>query len=129
MSGDLPLRGELQGRTRRRVTWAAGGRSRRIELATAAVIKSGNMRAQVRSPGDAFTFVELDRSDHTDRRRLGRPGEVQVLGRSRGVVWSYRYESAVCQWFQVELTREQTVRSAGYGRPPECDKPFLFGPP
>jgi SmpA / OmlA family len=51
---------------------------------------------------------------------LGRPGEVQGLGRSRGEVWSYRYENHHCQWFQVELTLEQQVRSTGYGQPPEC---------
>jgi len=26
----------------------------------------------------------------------------------------------LCQWFQVELTLEQQVRSTGYGQPPEC---------
>ncbi len=56
-------------------------------------------------------------------RRLGRPGVVQQLGRSRGQVWSYRYVSPFCQWFQVELSMEQKVRSAGYGEPPECDRP------
>ena len=55
------------------------------------------------------------------RHRLGRPGEVQELGRSRGIVWSYRYESPLCQWFQLEISKEQKVRSAGYGQPPECD--------
>lgn len=57
------------------------------------------------------------------RRRLGRPGEVQVLGRSRGDVWNYRYASPFCQWFQVEFSQEKKVRSAGYGEPPECDRP------
>ena len=51
---------------------------------------------------------------------LGRPGEVQGLGRLRGVVWSYRYENPFCQWFQVELSQEQQVRATGYGQPPEC---------
>ena len=53
-------------------------------------------------------------------QRLGRPGEVQGLARSRGTVWSYRYENNSCLWFQIEMTQEQTVRSAGYGEPPEC---------
>jgi len=56
-------------------------------------------------------------------QRLGRPGVAQALGRSRGHVWSYRYESPFCQWFQVEISKEQKVRSAGYGEPPECDRP------
>lgn len=54
------------------------------------------------------------------RRQLGRPSNVQGLGRARGVVWSYRYENQLCQWFQVELTQAQQVRSTGYGQPPEC---------
>lgn len=60
------------------------------------------------------------------RQRLGRPGEVLTLGRSRGVVWSYRFDSPFCQWFQVEIAADQTVRSTGYGEPPECDQPNLF---
>lgn len=56
------------------------------------------------------------------RTRLGRPGEVQVLGRGRGKVWSYRYENPFCQWFQVEISAEHIVRSAGYGEPPECGR-------
>jgi len=54
------------------------------------------------------------------RLMLGRPGEVQGLARSRGEVWSYRYETYECRWFQVELSAEHTVRSTGYGQPPEC---------
>lgn len=57
------------------------------------------------------------------RQRLGRPGEVYTLARGRGVVWTYRYENPFCQWFQVEIAADQTVRSAGYGEPPECDRP------
>ena len=52
---------------------------------------------------------------------LGRPGDTRLLGRSRGVVWSYRYENHDCRWFQVELSLERAVRSAGYGEPPECE--------
>jgi outer membrane protein assembly factor BamE (lipoprotein component of BamABCDE complex) len=54
------------------------------------------------------------------RQRLGRPSETQGLGRARGVVWNYRYENNFCQWFQVEISQEQQVRSASYGQPPEC---------
>ena len=57
------------------------------------------------------------------RQRLGRPGENHTLARGRGVVWAYRYENPFCQWFQVEIAADQTVRSAGYGEPPECDRP------
>jgi hypothetical protein len=55
------------------------------------------------------------------RQLLGRPSEVQGLGRARGVVWSYRYDNYFCNWFQVELTLQQQVRSTGYGQTPECE--------
>ena len=55
-------------------------------------------------------------------RRVELPGEVEGLGRNRGQVWSYRYENPFCRWFQVEIGEDQTVRSAGYGEPPECSK-------
>ena len=56
------------------------------------------------------------------RERLGLPGEVAALARSRGTVWSYRYENTFCLWFQVEIASDGTVRSAGSGERPECDR-------
>jgi hypothetical protein len=67
-----------------------------------------------------FTRINEGMPQDNVRQLLGRPGEVQVLGRARGVVWNYRYENNSCLWFQVELSLEQQVRSAGYGEPPEC---------
>lgn len=60
------------------------------------------------------------------REKLGRPGEVEGLARDRGVVWSYRYDNPFCRWFQVEITQDQKVRSAGYGEPPECQRRDRF---
>lgn len=60
---------------------------------------------------------------------LGRPNEVQVLGRERGTLWNYRFESPFCRWFQVELSERQEVRLAGYGEPPECrEREFKMRP-
>ncbi|WP_332744687.1 hypothetical protein [Hydrogenophaga sp.] len=56
------------------------------------------------------------------RQIVGRAGEVQGLARSRGVVWSYRYDNPFCRWFQIEIAEDQTVRSAGFGEPPECQR-------
>lgn len=69
-----------------------------------------------------FNQISPGQSQDEVRQRLGRPSEVQGLARSRGVVWSYRYENYFCQWFQVEISQEQRVRSASYGEPPECTK-------
>ena len=69
-----------------------------------------------------FTQINPGMTADEVRFTLGRPGEVQGLARSRGTVWSYRYESPFCRWFQVEISEEQAVRSAGYGEPPECSR-------
>lgn len=70
-----------------------------------------------------FNRINAGMAQDEVRQLLGRPGEVQQLGRARGVVWSYRYDNSLCLWFQVELSLQQQVRSAGYGQPPECDRP------
>lgn len=70
-----------------------------------------------------FNRIDVGMEQDDVRQLLGRPSEVQVLGRARGVVWSYRYDNYLCLWFQVELSLQQQVRSAGYGQPPECDRP------
>jgi len=67
-----------------------------------------------------FSRVGVGMAQDEVRKLLGRPSEIQGLGRARGEVWSYRYDNYDCRWFQVELTLEQQVRSAGYGEPPEC---------
>jgi hypothetical protein len=69
-----------------------------------------------------FSHITPDMAQDEVRQRLGRPSETQGLARSRGVIWSYRYENPYCQWFQVEISQEQKVRSVGYGEPPECRK-------
>lgn len=67
-----------------------------------------------------FNRIDAGMTQDEVRQLLGRPSEVQGLARARGVVWNYRYENNSCLWFQVELSLQQQVRSAGYGEPPEC---------
>ena len=54
------------------------------------------------------------------RSLIGQSFSIFELGRSRGEVWSYRYETPFCVWFQIEFDQQGTVRSAGDGIPPEC---------
>ncbi len=54
------------------------------------------------------------------RRLIGRSFEFTSLARDRGEVWSYRFESVFCEWFQIEFSKERIVRSKGMGIPPEC---------
>ena len=53
------------------------------------------------------------------RQQLGRPSETRVGWRGVGEVWSYRYESLFCRWFQVWLV-EGRVREAAFAEDPTC---------
>ncbi len=55
------------------------------------------------------------------RQQLGRPSETRVGWRGVGEVWSYRYESLFCRWFQVWLV-EGRVREASYASDPQCEE-------
>ena len=48
------------------------------------------------------------------------------LARGRGYVWNYRYINPFCFWFQIEFAADDTVRSTGYGKPPECRVRVIF---
>jgi len=69
-----------------------------------------------------FNLVVPGMTQAQVRQRLGRPNSVSMLARARGVVWNYRFEGPFCEWFQIEISAEQEVRSAGYGKPPECER-------
>jgi len=55
-------------------------------------------------------------------RELGRPGERQGAGLMGGELWSWRYPTNDCLWFQVTIDIAlDKVRAAGYGIDPRCD--------
>ncbi|MBL8343567.1 MAG: hypothetical protein JNL30_19010 [Rubrivivax sp.] len=55
-------------------------------------------------------------------RTLGRPGERHGAGIVGGEIWSWRYPTNDCLWFQVSIdTAADRVRSAGYGIDWHCD--------
>lgn len=56
---------------------------------------------------------------------IGEAKDTFGLARDRGYVWNYRYITPHCFWFQIEFTREDVVRSTGYGKPTECRIPKL----
>lgn len=69
---------------------------------------------------DQFDRVRPGMSADELRRLIGRPGEVMPIWRG-AVVWSWRYESPFCQWFQVTLEPDGRVRDAGRGPDPLCE--------
>lgn len=58
--------------------------------------------------------------------RIGMSRDTFKIARNRGYVWNFRYITPLCQWFQIEFTAENKVRSTGYGMPPECRPKFFI---
>ena len=67
-----------------------------------------------------FAKVNQGMSQDQVIRLIGISKDTFGLARGRGHVWNYRYVNPHCLWFQIEFTIEGTVRSSGYGKPPEC---------
>lgn len=51
---------------------------------------------------------------------IGHPSEAQRIPWQRRELWSYRYETPLCQWFQVGIDRTGQVVDTGYGMDPLC---------
>lgn len=56
-------------------------------------------------------------------RTLGRPGERRGGGWQGGEVWSWRYPTNDCLWFQVSIGDDGIVRDGAFGTDPRCDAP------
>ena len=54
-------------------------------------------------------------------RWIGTPGEQRSGGRQGGEVWSWRYPTNDCLWFQVSVTDDGGVRGGAYAIDPRCD--------
>jgi len=52
---------------------------------------------------------------------LGRPGEVRAGGWQGGQVWSWRYDTHLCLWFQVSIGDDGIVRDGAFIPDPACD--------
>lgn len=74
-----------------------------------------------------FSWVQQNARDRkTDwlLYNLGRPSDIQRLGWIGGQVWSWRYPTTECLWFQVTVNDDGTLRDAGgYGIDWRCDPP------
>jgi hypothetical protein len=67
-------------------------------------------------------FARIKPGMHRDEviATIGKSKAVFGLARNRGYVWTYRYITPNCFWFQIEFTSDDTVRSTSYAHPPEC---------
>ena len=54
-------------------------------------------------------------------QRIGHPSEQSTLAYQRQTVWSYRFESPFCVWFQVGLGADGRVVDTAYLPDPICE--------
>ena len=68
-----------------------------------------------------FSLIKPGMTKHEVLNLIGPSKIIMGGGKSSWTVWSYRYENSLCRWFQVEFNSADLVKSAEYGRPPECN--------
>lgn len=56
--------------------------------------------------------------------RIGHPSEARFLQRQQHQLWSYRYVSPFCLWFQVSLDKQDRVVELGNNDDPVCTSPW-----
>ena len=100
-----------QGRTTWMIDLDAGGR---VLQARQVLNEADFLLVQVRAGSGELTRDEL-------LRWIGRPGERRGGGRAGGEVWSWRYPTNDCLWFQVSVSDAGRVTSGAIGIDPECD--------
>lgn len=55
------------------------------------------------------------------RRRIGTPSQQSFLPRQQHRLWSYRYETPFCIWFQVSIGNDGRVAELGHNLDPRCE--------
>lgn len=56
-------------------------------------------------------------------RRLGPPTQRRPGGWAGGEIWSWRYATNDCLWFQVSISRDGRSTGGAFGPDPACDAP------
>jgi hypothetical protein len=69
-----------------------------------------------------FYALEIGMTKTEVLRRIGRPSNVMFLPRQQHQLWSYRYDTPFCIWFQVSLTTSDRVAELGHNIDPRCER-------
>ena len=68
-----------------------------------------------------FDAVRAGMSRDEVLRAIGHPSETRPLALQRQTVWSYRYVSPFCRWFEVGLDAGGKVVDSSYAPDPMCE--------
>jgi hypothetical protein len=82
---------------------------------------AGSLRSTAQVLTEAnFNGVRAGMSGDEVLRTIGRPSETFAIRRQSLTVWSYRYDTPFCQWFQVGIDERGRVSDSNYGPDPMC---------
>lgn len=113
------LQVDTGGRAVRRLEYSGGSMGRHTHMydfdAEGRLLATAQVRTEQR-----FNAIRPGMSRDQVLRAIGRPSGVMTLAFQKQRIWNYRYESPVCQWFQVGISPEGRVTEAGYGPDPLC---------
>lgn len=79
------------------------------------------LRAEQVLTENNFYALQIGMGREEVLRRIGRPSDTMYLSRQRHRLWSYRYETPFCIWFQVSLGDDDRVAELGHNMDPMCD--------
>jgi hypothetical protein len=88
----------------------------RVQHARQVLNEAEFLQVQIRAGSGEMTREEL-------LRWIGTPGERRSGGWAGGEVWSWRYPTNDCLWFQASVATNGRVTSAAFGTDPVCDVP------
>lgn len=69
----------------------------------------------------SFARLQTGMAEQDVLLAIGPPAERKPVGIKPGEVWSWRYPTNDCLWFQAEFDGARKLRGAGYGTDPRCD--------
>jgi hypothetical protein len=68
-----------------------------------------------------FATIQAGMSADEVLAQIGRPSTTWVIPRQQQTVWSYRYQTSICQWFMVGVNPQGMVVDTAYGPDPMCE--------
>ena len=69
-----------------------------------------------------FARIAMGQSRNEVLQAIGHPSDEQRLGFQKRMLWSYRFDSPFCIWYQVSFNTNWQVVDTGYGPDPLCDR-------
>lgn len=107
-----------------RLEYASGPYGRTTWMAD---VDAGGRLVQMRQVLSESEFLLVQSASGLRReellRWLGTPGERRSGGWAGGEVWSWRYPTNDCLWFQSSVADDGRVTGSAYGIDPRCDAP------